>query len=374
MREFEGLCPAPPDWTVPWDRVRNTFRWIDRMAGTPQDPHHHGEGDVATHTRMACEALAASPTFRARPPDQRVRLFAAVVLHDAAKPDCTRTDEDGRITSHGHSRRGDVHARRVLWEMGAPVAWREHVAALVRHHQVPFWAFERTDLAAVAFRVSLLSRNDDLLELATADIRGRICADADTLVDNVTLYGQWCAEAGCLHGPRAFASDHARVEFFRHPDRDPDYAAYDDTTFTVTVMSGLPGAGKDTWVAEHRPDVPVVSLDTLRRSMGVDATGDQGPVVAAARERARELLRARRPFVWNATNVSRRLRAQSVSLCLDYHARVEIVSVEAPPDLIRERNRDRVHEVPPGVVDHLVDKWELPDPTEAHTVTWVTSG
>src|SRR5215467_1687914 len=194
MRVFEDLCPAPPAWTLRWDAVTAAFGWVRRLSGVPQDPRHHGEGDVAVHTRMACEAMAASPTWRARPAAERVRLFTTVLLHDAAKPDCTVTDAGGAITAHGHSRRGDLHARRVPWELGAPVAWREHVAALVRHHQVPFWAFERPDLARIAFRVSLLSRNDDLVELATADIRGRICDDADDLVDNVTLYGQWCAE------------------------------------------------------------------------------------------------------------------------------------------------------------------------------------
>ncbi|HKD97726.1 MAG TPA: AAA family ATPase [Micromonosporaceae bacterium] len=374
MRVFEDLCPAPPAWTLRWDAVIAAFPWVRRMVGVPQDPRHHGEGDVAVHTRMACEALAASSTWRARAAGERVRLFATVLLHDAAKPDCTQVTDDGAITAHGHSRRGDLHARRVLWELGAPVAWREHVAALVRHHQVPFWAFERPDLAPIAFRVSLLARNDDLVELATADIRGRICGDAETLVDNVTLYGQWCAEAECLDRPRPFASDHARFDFFRHPGRDPGYAAYDDTRFTVTVMSGLPGAGKDTWVAEHRPDQPVVSLDGLRRSMGVPPAADQSGVLATAREQARTLLRAGRPFVWNATNVTKSLRGRAVALCADYHARVEIVSVEAPPEVVYARNRARDQPVPQAVIDRLAGRWEAPDPTEAHRVTWVVTG
>ena len=31
------------------------------------------------------------------------------------------------------------------------------------------------------------------------------------------------------------------------------------------MMSGLPGAGKDFWVAENLRDLPVISLDALRR-------------------------------------------------------------------------------------------------------------
>ena len=365
MEPFDRLCPAPPHWTLDWAAVEAEFDWVRRLAGVHQDPVHHAEGDVAVHTRMAVEALAALPEWRARDQADRVRLFAAVLLHDVAKPDCSRVEDDGRITAPGHSRRGDLTARRVLWELGAPPAWREHVAALVRHHQVPFWALERPDLTRIAFRVSLLARNDDLATLATADILGRVCRDADEVVENIALYREYCAELRCADRPRAFPSDHARFWYFRKPDRDPDYAAHDDTRCTVTVLSGLPGAGKDTWIATHRPDDPVVSLDALRTELGVPPTADQRPVAAAAHERAREHLRAARSFVWNATNISRQTRDLCTGLAADYHARVDIVAVEAAPRVLRERNRARPEPVPDPVIDRLIRRWEAPDPTEA---------
>jgi predicted kinase len=371
MKPFDRLCPAPPDWTVRWADIVREFAWVRRLAGVAQDPIHHAEGDVATHTRMACEALAALPEWRARVEADRVRLFAAVLLHDAAKPDCTQVQPDGRITAHGHSRRGDLIARRVLWELGAPVRWREHVAALVRHHQVPFWALERPDLDRIVFRVSLSARNDDLALLASADILGRTCADAVEVGENIALFREYCAERGCLDTPRRFPSDHARFWYFRTPGRDPDYPAYDDSRLTVTVLSGLPGAGKDHWIARHRADRPVVSLDALRAELRVCPTDDQRPVVAEAYRLAREHLRAGRSFVWNATNVSRQLREQCIGVAAGYRARVELVALEAPAPVLRERNRAREHPVPDAVVDRLVDHWETPDPTEAHTVSWI---
>jgi predicted kinase len=373
MRVFEELCPAPPRWTVPWPEIREAFDWVRRLAGVPQDAIHHAEGDVEVHTRMACEALAALPGWRSRPARERTRLFAAVLLHDVAKPYCTQTDEEGRITARGHSRRGDLMVRRVLWELGAPVEWREHVAALVRHHQVPFWALERPDLQQIAFRVSLLARNDDLVLLATADILGRVCGDTEEVLENIALYGEYCAEQRCLDGPRWFPSDHARFWYFRTPGRDPGYAAYDDTRLTVTVLSGLPGVGKDHWIAGHRPALPVVSLDRLRAELGVKPGGDQRPVVTAAYRLAREHLRAGRSFVWNATNVSRQLREQCIGLVADYQGRVELVALEAPPRVLRERNRAREAPVPDAVIDRLVGRWETPDPTEAHNVSWLST-
>jgi predicted kinase len=373
MELFERLCPAPPGWAVAWSDIVDAFAWVRRLVGVPQDAIHHAEGDVATHTRMACEALAALPQWQARPPAERSRLFAAVLLHDVAKPDCTQVEADGRITAHGHSRRGDLIARRVLWELGAPVAWREHVAALVRHHQIPFWALERPDLDRIVFRASLLARNDDLALLATADILGRICGDADEVCGNIALFQEYCAERGCLDRPRRFASEHARFWYFRTPGRDPDYAAYDDTRLTVTVLSGLPGVGKDHWIAEHRPGWPVVSLDALRGELGVKPTDDQRPVAAAAHALAREYLRAGEPFVWNATNVSRRVREQCIGLIAGYRGRVELVALEAPPQVLRARNRARPQPVPEAVVDRLIDRCETPDPTEAHTVEWIST-
>lgn len=372
MEAFERLCPAPPLWTVPWRDIRDSFAWVRRLAKVPQDWEHHREGDVETHTRMACEALAALPEWRARPVDERVRLFAAVLLHDVAKPFCTQVTPAG-ITAHGHSRMGDLIVRRILWELDAPPAWREHVAALVRHHQIPFWALERDDIERIAFRVSLLARNDDLVLLAKADILGRICTDADALIENVALYGEYCVEQDCLSSPREFSSDHARFMYFRTPGRDPNYAAYDDTRLTVTLLSGLPGVGKDHWIRHNRPDLPRVSLDALRTELKVKPTADQGPVIAAAHSLARSHLRAGQSFVWNATHVSRQIRDQAIGLAAAYKARVEIIGLEAPMSVIQARNAARPAPVPAAVIEKLANKWEAPDPTEAHSVTWLAT-
>jgi predicted kinase len=136
-------------------------------------------------------------------------------------------------------------------------------------------------------------------------------------------------------------------------------------------MSGLPGAGKDRWVAEHCKDLPVVSLDRLRADLDVDPEDEQGTVVQAAREEARGHLRAGRSFVWNATNVSRRVRAICTRLFADYDARIRIVYVEVPIATWRAQNRARKKPVPERVLDELLDKWEVPDRTEAHAVEHV---
>jgi len=191
------------------------------------------------------------------------------------------------------------------------------------------------------------------------------------VLENIALFEEYCRERSCLDRPREFPSDHARFQYFRTPGRDPGYAAYDDTRVDVTVLSGLPGVGKDHWIATHRPGWPVVSLDAVRARLGIAPDGDQRTVAAAAFEEARVLLRAGERFVWNATNISRQLRDRCIGLAADYRARVTLIGLEAPKDVIHARNRSRPEPVPSVVIVRLVDKWEAVDVTEAHAVEWV---
>jgi predicted kinase len=364
--------PHPPGWRLDWDGLNARFPWLETLKECAQDPTYHAEGDVWIHTRMVLEALTADVDWRDMDAQERSLIFAAALLHDVGKPACTKTEGE-RITSRGHSRRGEQIARSILWRLGVPVTEREHITALIRYHQVPFFLAEHPDAARLTARLSHITRCDHAGVVARADARGRLCTDRDRLVENVAFFTEYCHERRCLNQPASFPSDHARFLYFRGETNDPAYAPHDDTRLDVVLMSGLPGAGKDTWIAKHLAGWPVVSLDEIRSELGVDPTDRQGRVVAAARKRAREYLRQATPFVWNATNVSRSVRSHSINLFASYRARVRIVHVETSPENLRERNRRRAHPVPERVLDRLVDRWEPPDVTEAHRVDWIVT-
>jgi predicted kinase len=367
MSEQFHWCPSPPDYRVDWENIEREFPAVGQLAGCPQDNVHHAEGDVHVHTQMVIEALVSMPGWRALAQPEREIVFTAALLHDVAKPACTRI-EDGRINSRGHSKRGAIMTRSLLWSMELPLEAREQIANLIRYHQIPFFLIDQPDARRTLFEVSQSARCDLLALVAEADARGRVCSDAQKLLDNISLFVQYAWEQECLSGPRQFPNDHSRFLYFRREGRDPEYTAYDDTVCEVVMMSGLPGAGKDFWVAENMPDHPVVSLDALRREMGISPKANQGPVVSRAREAAREHLRKRRPFIWNATNISRQIRAVSVNLFAAYNARVRIVYVEAPEQRLYAQNAERADAVPPEVIRKLTARWEVPDLTEAHRV------
>jgi predicted kinase len=372
VKNIFPFCPEPPDWNLDWQEINRAFNWVSIMQDCPQDSIHHAEGNVWIHTRMVCEAMISNPEWRSLDAKSQVTLFVAALMHDVAKPYCTR-EEDGRITSRGHSNRGEKIARAILWHMGVPFDVREQVCALIRYHQTPFFLIERTGSLGLAIEISQTARCDYLAMVAKADILGRTCTDQQRLLDNISLFSEFCRDQQCFDRPRQFPSDHSRFLYFRKEDRDPDYLAYDDTRCEVVVMSGLPGAGKDKWIRENAYDLPVISLDDLRREMKIAATDNQGPVISAARELARQYLRRQQSFVWNATNLSRQIRAKTIDLCAAYNARVRIIYVEAPEATLYEQNRQREDSVPVAVIESLIERWEMPDLTEAHRVDFVVN-
>lgn len=370
---MERLVPAPGD-SPDWNAVSSVWSELAALSSCPQDPVHHAEGDVGTHTRMVLDELAAAEAWRSLPAERRSLLFWAAALHDVGKPGTTAFEPGGRITSAGHSRLGASIARRLLWEAGAPVPFREELCGLVAAHQAPFWLFERDDQAKAACRIALSCRPSDLLTLAAADARGRKCADPQDIADRVELSRLVFEDLGILGSPYPFANGESRYAFFEKDGRPPEYAAHEDFRCEATLVCGLPGTGKDTWIGANLGGMPVVSLDGLRAEMGIGHGDNQGTVVQAALERAREHLRAGRDFAWNAVNVTRQNRGKVTRLLRDYGARIRIVYLEVSPETLFRQNGSRKASVPVDAILRLARKLEPPHADEAHEVCWIADG
>lgn len=342
------------------------------MAGCRQDAGWHAEGDVWTHTRMVIAELERLPEWPSLGPDARSKLAFAALFHDAGKPATTQVDpKSGRTHSPKHAPVGTEIARRVLRGLGCDLRVREEIANLVRYHGRPAHLLEKADPAHELISLSWLVSHRLLYLLALADTRGRVTADMARPEETVDLWRLVAEENDCFDRPYAFANDHARFLFHGGKLSGLHYTPREDHRGTVTLMSGLPGSGKDTWLARHRSDLPVVSLDNLRTVLDVEPTDDQGEVIQLARERCREHLRAGRDFAFNATNTMRQTRKRWIDLFADYGARIELVYLEPPLSVILDQNSRRHRAVPVRAIERLVDKLEPPTWAEAHSLTLI---
>lgn len=364
-------------WTLTenkdWDALRKAFDFVRDMDGVVQDPVHHAEGDVAVHTQMVMDELQTLDGFGTLSAQEQEVLWTAALLHDVEKRSTTVREADGSVTARGHVKKGAVTARLLLYtQYHAPFALREQVVNLVRYHGLPLWAIEKSNPAKAVIEASLLVNTQWLSLLARADALGRKCSDQQDLLYRIDLFEALCAEHDCWGKERNFATSSARFQYFRKEESYPDFVPFDDFGSTVVLLSGLPGAGKDTYLFHHYRDWPVISLDAIRREhkiLPTDKSGN-GRVIQLAKEKARIFLRRKERFVWNATNVTRSMREQLVDLFVTYKAFVKMVYVEVPYRLLHQQNKDREAVLPFGAVERLIAKLEVPAPWEAHEVSY----
>ncbi|MVM34031.1 AAA family ATPase [Spirosoma sp. HMF4905] len=361
-----------------WSALIHHFPEVRDMAGVVQDPRHHAEGDVATHTQMVMNCLAEQADYESLSTDSQEILWTAALLHDVEKRSTTVVEPDGSITSKGHARRGERTAREMLYVAHhilspAPFFKREQICKLIRYHGLPLWIFEKPDPLKTLLQVSLEVNTHWLTMLARADVQGRLCTDQADLLYRVDLFEEFCREANCWGQPRSFASPSARFHYFSRDDAHPDYEPFGEAACEVVLLSGLPGSGKDTFVSRHLADWPVVSLDTYRQRLKISPTDKQGTsrVVQLAKDEAKALLRSQTSFVWNATNLTRQLRQQLVELFVTYKARVRIIYLEVPYQQLVRQNRDREHVVPNDVLQRMLQRLEIPSVWEAQQVDYI---
>lgn len=361
------------DKPIDWDSLESSFQWLRDMKDVPQDEEWHAEGDVLTHTKMVVEALLSLPEFKVLDEQDKHILFASAILHDVEKRSTTIKEEiDGRmrVVSPRHAKKGEFTARKILYtDIPTPFLVREQITKLVRLHGLPLWAIQKNDPKKEVIYASQVVNTQHLSMLAKADVLGRICKDQEETLLKIELFNELCVENDCFRKPRYFKSNYGRYLYLNKLDSSPDYVPFDDLKFDVIVMCALPGSGKDTYIDRHF-QLPVLSLDDIRREHRIDPTDKKknGWVLQLGKEKAKEYMRSKTSFVFNATNITSEMRSKWISLFTDYGARVKIYYIEVPYKELLSQNHNRKHKVPENVIENLIRKLEIPNPKEAHEI------
>ena len=382
MEDLLQLVSQEVKQNIDWQGIEAALSsFVIPMSRTEQNPEFHAEGDVWTHTKQVCEALVKLDSFRELSVEKQQTVFLAALLHDIGKIPTTRWEDD-KWTSPNHTLVGSKMAREFLWQLGfcgnpEKQQRRETVCNLIRYHSFPPHAIDDPDGKRKLMAIAANGQNCPMFTikllciLCEADALGRECADKAHMVEQIYLCEELARENDCYEAPFLFPAAYTRYGYLSGKDIAPELELYDDTWGEVILMSGLPGTGKDTWIKENCPDIPMISLDEIRKEIKISPTDNQSKVLEIARERARELLRKQQPFVWNATNLSPMVRAKQIKLFAQYHASVRIVYLETDWQEQLRRNGDRPDAVPEEAICHMLKELIPPEGKEAHTVQWL---
>lgn len=145
------------------------FPEIEALIGVPQNPVHHPEGDVWSHTLMVLDA-AAELRRDAKYPEG---FMMSALTHDLGKAVSTLVEEN-KVSAIGHEKTGVELARQFLRRISNENRLTHYVLNMVELHMRPnMMASDRASRKATSKMFDQSVCPEDLLLLAKADYFGK---------------------------------------------------------------------------------------------------------------------------------------------------------------------------------------------------------
>ena len=354
----------------PYENFFAIFPKLELLKTTPQDKVYHAEGDVWTHTKMCCDSLINLPEYNKANNESKFVMFYAALLHDIAKPICTKQEDNGSISSKGHSKKGAIDVRIDLWKKNIPFHLRERICNIINVHQVPFFAFKTQKTPE--FLSHLLAEQtilNELITVAKADMLGRTSIHRQSALDDIALFEIIAQEQNCLFQKKQFPNLNTKIKYFNSNGIiSSDYEFFKENGSHVYVMSGIPASGKNHWISQNMPNLPMLSFDSAKEELGLKHGENDGKAAHLVIDRAKDFLRNKKNFIFNATHLSKQMRDKTLSLLYNYDAFVSMIYKEVSYEEILKRNNQRNTTLSNKKIEEMLLKWEVPTSDEAHEV------
>jgi predicted kinase len=364
--DWEALCEIIPD--------------LRKLDDTPQYFVHHTEGDVGIHTRMCLDELRNDARWQALSADEQYACLLAVLMHDIAKPQKTVHEDDGRITSKGHSAAGNTQARGILWRLGVDPVIREFACRVAHYHQLPFYLSSHSRYEYEFRKLSLVLPLRLLSICSRADASGRLTTPPETrglTLDAIDVFDLFAQELGLWDKPMVHAGISERGLYLeKSGEIDPSYAWPTANKRGVAfVMCGPAGMGKSTVSAAW--DLPVIGLDWAREELdaGYGNKKGEGQSKQLAQTELKAYLAKGSSVVFDATNLEKDKRDRLCTTINNYKADCIFVHVEAPEDVWLAQNKGRGDRSPSLKTLHsMVDRWGAPLGDEGNAQVFYNEG
>lgn len=342
-----------------FNRLVKEFKIVEKLKETNQKPKYHREGNVYNHTKLVCSEVLNLREWEELNNRERAILYCSALFHDIGKLVTTR-EEDGQIVSPKHAVKGAKIFRDLAYrEYEFDSKIREEIAALIRYHGLPLYFIERENIDYHIIKAAEITNMKLLYLLAKCDLLGRLCEDREVLIDRVEYFKTYAKELECFYSAKKFKNDYTRFLYFTKGTLHHESEIFDDRKFEVIVMVGLPLAGKDTYIEKNLKNLNMISLDDIREELNISPSKKFGQVGSVAFNKAKEFLRKKESFVWNATNLKRENRKKLIRLCSLYGAKIRFVYLEVSYSELLLRSRVRKRYVPIEIINKMIKNMDM---------------
>lgn len=367
----------------------DVFPLLKEFRNTPQDPIWHAEGDVHIHTDMVLHELyQVFNTEQFIPtPEQRQILILAALLHDIAKPITTTVDENGRVRAKKHEEIGLNYLSFRILELELPTEVVIPILNLVGYHQKPKLLVIKDEPKTEYLKLCNIVDYELIYWLEIADMKGRSCEDLEEqlmyLDEFYSLCSKYLLDYSCdlqyLEDDSVYCEQvgnyqivHGQMESFA--EAKPKFFEHSTNHSHFVMIVGISGTGKSTLAAQEYPLYYLISLDKLRylfnQGPRLRSKEMEGKVMQEAKQMLKTALHHKINVVLDATNLRRELREQLLTIAHNYNARTTIHVLMKPKSQILKQNKQRCMEIPEEVIERQIDKFQLPNENEAHSVIY----
>jgi predicted kinase len=130
----------------------------------------------------------------------------------------------------------------------------------------------------------------------------------------------------------------------------------------MTIMCGLPGCSKSTWIKKHNKNAVIVELDWIRKEIfghQFHYNAEQF-VIGMAKSIARILCSQDKDVIIDSTGLTIGIRNEWVNMAKEYGYKTKIVFIDVPIEECKKRNAKRENPVPDEVYERMEGIFQIP--------------
>lgn len=387
-----------------WDKIE-AIKEFAVLKDTPQSTIWHKEGNVMNHVKRVVEVMEEE-LFKMNVDKNSkyyIVMMSAALCHDLGKATTTKWDKeknDWACSHHGET--GENITRLLFYE--DDFILRELVCYMVRWHMNLHHVLDKDNVDEALTRMaqgwvsikdmlilnkcdSLGSKNDietyeflenrwntikekaekmDIFDMNWYDYQcKKLCDEKNNGIDeilNITPPLRWRNVNKVLNDIMEKELAQGFKPYWK------TNLELNNNEFTVYMMIGLPGSGKDTLIKEYLNGIPTICRDDIRTEIGIKGEKPQGnkeqenQVTQIFEERMIENCKKKQSFVINNTNLKKQYRKRFLEIIKPYEPKVIYIYVEAPS--LEDNYKRREGQIKPEIIKRMASNFDFPLPSE----------